>query len=148
MIIFFSAVPVVGFERTLYRVSENDSLVMEICAILMPPPSLAEGVNFTVTITFVDGTAQGGYNGYKRNLNRGRSRNNIFKRGPVGFSSKKGGVQPLTREQFVLQITKSSQKQQVWTPWTPPPPPPPLDLPLGLGLCEGEGVIMYPLYCT
>ena len=58
---------------------------------------------------------------------RGRSRN--FKRGGGGvrrnFLLKRGGggVQPLTREQFVLQMTKIfSKKRGVRTP-TPPPPP-------------------------
>ena len=50
---------IVGFERNLYIVPENDSLTMEICAVLLPPPALAEGVNLTVMITFADGTAVG-----------------------------------------------------------------------------------------
>ena len=51
--------PIVGFERISYTVPENDSLIMEICAVLLPPPDLAEGVNLIVTITFMDGTAVG-----------------------------------------------------------------------------------------
>ena len=51
--------PTVGFEKTVYRVPENDSVTTEICAILLPPTDLAEGVNLTVTITFVDDTAVG-----------------------------------------------------------------------------------------
>ena len=62
-------------------------------------------------------------------LCRGRSRN--FKKGPAEFFSKRGGgegVQPLTREQFVLQINKIFSKKGGGG--GPDPLDTPLDLPL------------------
>jgi hypothetical protein len=43
----------------VYEVPEDDSLVTEICAVLVPSPTLAEGVSVNIIITFMDGTAQG-----------------------------------------------------------------------------------------
>ena len=48
----------------------------------------------------------------------------ILKGGGIFFKKRGGGIQPLTREQFVLQI-KSSQKGGGPDPGHPPPPPPP-----------------------
>ena len=70
---------------------------------------------------------------------KGGSGRNFFKKGGGG----RGGGQPLTQEQFVLQINKIFSKRgggEVRTPWTPPPPPPSLlDLPLNCPKLSGTG---------
>jgi hypothetical protein len=52
-------VPSVGLEMDKYEVPENNSAITEICAVLIPPTTLAEGITLNTTLIFVDGTAHG-----------------------------------------------------------------------------------------
>ena len=48
---------IIGFERTMYNIPENNTISVMVCASVQPPPSLAKVVE--VNLASADGTAVG-----------------------------------------------------------------------------------------